>query len=131
MGEPQPCAVCQGDGFRPVATVTRYAEPFQVVRCDGCGLLQMNPRPRGDALTALYDHGYYAGESDYAYGDDRQLDGGSSLLRSGNESMPPSGVLHRRHQHVGVLESLIVRRRLMDIVPETPQGVATRCQSDL
>lgn len=69
---PAPCPLCGGDALDQVAEVTRYAEPFVMSRCRGCGLLQRNPRPPDDELDAYYDHDYYAGEADFSYADERR-----------------------------------------------------------
>lgn len=44
------CNLCGGDDARPVAT----QRGLEIVRCRGCGLVYVNPRPRAGELTALY-----------------------------------------------------------------------------
>ena len=60
------CPLCQARRAVPWATIRDYQkatdETFALVRCAGCGLIFLNPRPRGPALKRLYgaDYGPYA-----------------------------------------------------------------------
>ena len=52
-----PCPLCGGRELRRLCRVTTWKTPFDVVRCRGCTLLHVNPRPGRAALDALYDLG--------------------------------------------------------------------------
>ncbi len=51
------CPVC--DGTRFVALFEKQGEPF--VRCEDCGLVLINPRPRFQAVSATYNEHYSQG----------------------------------------------------------------------
>lgn len=51
------CPVCKGKRFEPLFTLS--GEPF--VRCSGCSLTLINPRPPFDQIRATYDPDYSAG----------------------------------------------------------------------
>jgi SAM-dependent methyltransferase len=50
-----PCLVCGHDGYRRV----RVDCGAQVVRCQRCGFLYVNPQPTEQELVTLYAHDYY------------------------------------------------------------------------
>jgi 2-polyprenyl-3-methyl-5-hydroxy-6-metoxy-1,4-benzoquinol methylase len=52
-----PCPVCDGTGFEFL--FERGGESF--VRCHGCGLVMINPRPRRERVKAIYDQHYSHG----------------------------------------------------------------------
>lgn len=49
------CPTCPGSDARPHAELHGY----RFVRCTGCGLVYMSPRPTPDALRALYTERYF------------------------------------------------------------------------
>lgn len=58
------CPLCGSDDPRP----SRYADgPFRVVRCAGCRLWYLSPRPTPDAMAALYrgDNYFVGGDAGY------------------------------------------------------------------
>jgi len=71
MTEPWPCDLCGSTKTKPVTTVTRFSEPFGIVRCADCGLVRMDPMPSPADLACHYDADYYAGVAEYAYADER------------------------------------------------------------
>jgi len=70
----RPCPLCGGAASREVAVVRRWTEPFRMARCGGCSLLFMDPRPSDEQLAAFYDEGFYAGDGEYAYVDERTVE---------------------------------------------------------
>jgi len=59
------CEICGGREFTPVLRqrdllLDRPEPVFQVVRCDGCGLLFTNPRPSLAEMGAYYPEDYYS-----------------------------------------------------------------------
>jgi SAM-dependent methyltransferase len=58
------CVACGAEGFEPVfrASDRLYhttAKEFSVVRCRGCGLLRLDPRPEADELRGYYPGNYW------------------------------------------------------------------------
>jgi SAM-dependent methyltransferase len=68
------CPLCGGAASREVAVVRRWTEPFRIARCRACSLLFMNPRPTDAQLAAFYDEGFFSGEGEYAYVDERKVE---------------------------------------------------------
>jgi len=66
-----PCPLCGGERVRDVCRVETWKAPFHVARCSDCSLLHVNPRPSLAELGAFYDAGYYEGDSDWHYADER------------------------------------------------------------
>lgn len=60
MTEPlqtMPCNLCEGTQATP-----RFLKfGYQIVRCNGCGLEFLHPRPTAADLAAFYDQGYFTG----------------------------------------------------------------------
>lgn len=63
MTEPlqtMPCNLCQGTQATP-----RFVKfGHQIVRCSGCGLEFLHPRPTAAELAAFYDQGYFTGNAE-------------------------------------------------------------------
>ena len=61
--ESVPCLLCGSDKSSIAVQGTRehgdVTEPFTVVKCDPCGHLYLNPRPRLDVLGRYYEDAYY------------------------------------------------------------------------
>jgi SAM-dependent methyltransferase len=70
----EPCPLCGAGAACEVAVVRRWTEPFRMARCTGCSLLFMDPRPSDERLAAFYDEGFFAGEGEYAYVDERTVE---------------------------------------------------------
>jgi 2-polyprenyl-3-methyl-5-hydroxy-6-metoxy-1,4-benzoquinol methylase len=64
------CDLCGGAGRIPVATVTRFDPPLDIVRCTNCGLIRQYPIPSAERLEGLYGADYYA-YAEFRYGDER------------------------------------------------------------
>ena len=47
---------CPQCGSRSRHELARRSDGLTVVRCDGCALAYLNPRPSDDALLSLYEH---------------------------------------------------------------------------
>jgi 2-polyprenyl-3-methyl-5-hydroxy-6-metoxy-1,4-benzoquinol methylase len=59
------CGVCDGDRWSPRASGKDYEyrtsdDTFQVVQCQSCGNLYLNPRPIAAELSTIYPENYYA-----------------------------------------------------------------------
>ncbi len=54
------CDVCGEAAPAPVHVITR-PDGLRVVECPACGLAWINPRPRPEFVSALYDIGYFTG----------------------------------------------------------------------
>lgn len=58
-----PCALCGGETFRPHWTCREEnGAEFSYVRCETCGLIQINPQPLGESVKARYGESYLAYE---------------------------------------------------------------------
>ena len=60
---------CCGSATRPLYTITRFREPFDIRECPRCGF-QMQANPPSDPEN-LYREEYYTGAAEYAYRDER------------------------------------------------------------
>ncbi len=54
-----PCALCGGWD----AELVRRAAPYAIVRCRGCGLVYLSPRPTPEATAAIYGPTYFESQS--------------------------------------------------------------------
>jgi len=62
------CNLCgKSQGQSSLYSITRFSEPFNIIRCDECGLISQYPIPKED----FYNEGYYEGSSDYCYVNDK------------------------------------------------------------
>ncbi|MFV2068796.1 MAG: class I SAM-dependent methyltransferase [Pirellulales bacterium] len=52
------CSLCGAEGREEVFR----EDPFQVVRCEGCGLVYVTPRLKSEVLPKVYDEGYWTSE---------------------------------------------------------------------
>lgn len=62
-GEPFACPLCGGESFIHELTLhdlmyRTINEPFQIVRCTGCGLLRLHPLPDEQTLASAYPSSY-------------------------------------------------------------------------
>ena len=65
-----PCDMCSGQGFRPLFEKrSGRGETFQVVRCNDCGLVQVNPQPDREAVKPYYEASYFTRRTDRGYND--------------------------------------------------------------
>ena len=82
------CNLCDEDNAEHLATQAG----FRIVRCRGCGLVYVNPRPAADALCSLYaDYHFRGGENEASW--DRLMsgvfrEGADGLCSSRNGSGP-------------------------------------------
>jgi 2-polyprenyl-3-methyl-5-hydroxy-6-metoxy-1,4-benzoquinol methylase len=65
------CGVCDSDNWRTYASGKDYeyhtsADQFQMVECQVCGNIYLNPRPIQEELSAIYPPNYYAYNYDKA-----------------------------------------------------------------
>jgi hypothetical protein len=64
---PVECCVCETDDAAPVAVGEDFEygtspDTFLAMRCHGCGLVYLNPRPSVDELSRIYPQNYHAFE---------------------------------------------------------------------
>lgn len=78
MGES--CNLCGSDKMSYLYTVGRFKEPFDIYRCDGCGLVFQCPLPSASRIERMYSKEYYAGTADYSFGDERKDEAGNRIL---------------------------------------------------
>ena len=74
MPSEQSCPLCGAAASREVAVVRRWTEPFRIARCRSCSLLFMNPRPSSERLAEFYNEGFFSGDGEYAYVDERTVE---------------------------------------------------------
>lgn len=103
-----PCDLCGCSDFTVIFahrdTGSPTDQPFRVVRCQDCGLVQLNPRPTDSDLAALYSH--------------HHEDSRSGKERSG----PPSNSLKRRLQR-SLLERFYQYPRRSGQSPASTRGL--------
>ena len=89
-----PCSLCGGYDTTPIAIQNGY----RIVRCRGCGLVYVNPRPSEDDLSALYaDYHVRNGENEVCW----------------NKLM--CGVFRETADHLGAMLNGLLRPRLLDV----------------
>lgn len=66
---PPVCPICAGS-MRNLYLIERFVPPLDIWQCQSCGLQQNRSIP--DSLESLYEEGYYTGEADYIYEDERK-----------------------------------------------------------
>ncbi len=74
MPSEQACPLCGSATSREVAVVRRWKQPFRMTRCASCTLLFMNPRPTDAQLASFYDEGFFSGDGEYVYVDERTVE---------------------------------------------------------
>ena len=74
MPSEQPCPLCHAASSREIAVIRRWTKPIRMTRCASCSLLFMNPRPPAEQLAALYDEGFFSGDGEYVYVDERLVE---------------------------------------------------------
>jgi len=68
-----PCPLCGAKEYNELYHFTEKKPPFMMVDCADCKLTYMNPRPTNKEIRAYYtDEGYFSGEADYSYKDERE-----------------------------------------------------------
>lgn len=55
------CPYCQGKKFHELYNIDRYRFPISTVKCDECGLVQVNPAPDQHYLNLFYSTNRYRG----------------------------------------------------------------------
>ncbi len=68
------CPLCGSGDIGKKYSIDRYTPPFDIDACGVCGFQFMNPRFTDSALMDLYGEGYYSGESEYSYYDERSME---------------------------------------------------------
>ena len=68
------CPLCNSDMIVQHYPVTRCHPPFKTDRCMSCNFIFMNPRLTEAATASLYREGYYRGDADYSYYDERDAE---------------------------------------------------------
>lgn len=63
------CPVC-GGAFAPLYTVDRFTPPLEIIVCESCALQRQKYIPLDP--SSLYDEGYYTGQAEYSYRDERK-----------------------------------------------------------
>lgn len=69
------CPLCGGARIGKRYRITRYDPALDIDACADCGFLFRNPRPSPAGIEKLYREGYYTGECEYAYCDERRSEG--------------------------------------------------------
>ena len=87
------CPICQ-ESMHPLYQIQRFNPALNIWKCNGCGLQKNLTVP--DDLTSLYAEGYYTGQADFAYEDERNQEEANSIvwkarLRTIGKSNPPPG----------------------------------------
>ena len=63
-----PCCLCGKEDFRLLfVKQSSRRESFQVVKCKGCNLVQVNPQPNSAAVRSCYDEKYFLRRTDRGY----------------------------------------------------------------
>lgn len=68
------CPLCHSDRIVQHYTIMRCHPPFRTDRCMSCNFIFMNPRLTEAATGSLYREGYYRGDADYSYYDERDAE---------------------------------------------------------
>ena len=66
------CPVCNGTSLNFLYKILTYTPSFTVDRCKTCGFIFMNPRFKNSVIIKLYGSGYYTGNAEYSYHDERK-----------------------------------------------------------
>jgi SAM-dependent methyltransferase len=98
---PVPCPVCGPGSFTPLHERDRFGFPVRTQRCDGCGIVMINPQPTQQFLDLFYSSPMYRG----LY---------SGLLRP-DESF-------RRKRAPGIRQNVLFINRLLVSRPAPPPG---------
>jgi ubiquinone/menaquinone biosynthesis C-methylase UbiE len=72
MAEQQKCNLCGISIQEKLYSIKRNKRVFEVVKCQNCGLVFMNPIPSDKEIRDMYSPGYYDGTSAYSYYDERK-----------------------------------------------------------
>lgn len=74
------CDLCYSTHFQPLFHINRTQPEFDVVQCPSCGLIFQNPRFSDEEIHQFYDEGYYKGNNDFSYIDERENFKGSGYV---------------------------------------------------
>jgi 2-polyprenyl-3-methyl-5-hydroxy-6-metoxy-1,4-benzoquinol methylase len=69
VSEKPVCLFCGSEAFYKF-NIDRFSPAFDVWQCSGCGLMFQHPFP--EKIESLYEEGYYSGESQFSYEDERK-----------------------------------------------------------
>ena len=64
------CNLCGNTVFLQKYTIYKFHLPFSIMQCNKCGLIFQYPQP--EHANELYNKGYYKGEAEYSYIDERE-----------------------------------------------------------
>ncbi len=63
-----PCNTCQSESFSKILTKeSSQKETFTIVKCNSCGLVQVNPQPDFEEVLKYYSNEYFTKRSDRGY----------------------------------------------------------------
>lgn len=68
------CPLCKQNDISFLYTIAHSKPPFTVYQCHDCKFIFMNPPLSKESETILYDEGYYTGNADYTYYDERNVE---------------------------------------------------------
>ncbi len=68
------CPLCKSKQIVFLYAIVHAKPPFTVYQCNVCNFIFMNPPLTKESEIALYDEGYYTGEADYTYYDERKVE---------------------------------------------------------
>jgi 2-polyprenyl-3-methyl-5-hydroxy-6-metoxy-1,4-benzoquinol methylase len=68
------CPLCGAPSPASLYRIDRSSPPFTVDRCAGCGFIFMNPRFTREVIASFYGPGYYEGNAEYTYYDERAME---------------------------------------------------------
>ncbi|MEW6526628.1 MAG: class I SAM-dependent methyltransferase [Spirochaetota bacterium] len=72
--ELETCPLCKSKKIFFLYAIVHTIPPFTVYQCNACNFIFMNPQLAKESELALYDEGYYTGEADYTYYDERNTE---------------------------------------------------------
>lgn len=66
------CPLCGSADVSSLYEITRFSPAFQVFVCAACAFQFTNPRPAPELEKSFYEEGYYLGNAEYTYTDERK-----------------------------------------------------------
>jgi SAM-dependent methyltransferase len=73
------CALC-GSRADCIYKIDKFKKDFHIYKCDSCGFQMQLPYPDSAAISAMYGRGYYEGEADFSYIDERRNREASAIV---------------------------------------------------
>ena len=68
------CPLCGSEKIGQCYTITKYAHPFTIDKCEKCSFMFMNPPFTEAEIRNMYREDYYSGKADYSYVDEREIE---------------------------------------------------------